>query len=206
MIVRGILLFGSGGDLHAMCRWRCMVPCPRPRQSCHRSRRSSAPARPPTGPKNFLGRDHPGKITRLSDDGIVVNLRDGGTQVVQFGEISRIRKAFASDEPSGTTVIDYANNRLFVATPLDGLIADLGKKVPMTKLTAPNGEMIYMVANKVTDIYNALPGLHNPASKAVVGTRDGTQQVLEAVDEAKKIISSAHVMRSERELDVACRR
>jgi hypothetical protein len=113
---------------------------------------------------------------------------------VQFAEIWRIRKAFASDEPSGTTVIDYANNRLFVATPLDGLIADLGKKVPMTKLTAPNGEMIYMVASKVTDISNALPGLHNPASKAVVGTRDGTQQVLEAVDEAKKIISSAHVI------------
>ena len=153
-----------------------------------------APARPPTGPKNFLGRNHPGKITGLSNDGIVVNLRDGGTQVVQFGEIWRVRKAFASDEPAGTTVIDYANNRLFVATPLDGLIADLGKKVPMTKLTAPNGEMIYMVASKVTDIYNALPGLHNPASKAVVGTRDGTQQVLEAVDEAKKIISSAHVI------------
>ncbi len=153
-----------------------------------------APARPPSGPKNFLGRNHPGKITGLSNDGIVVDLRDGGTQVVQFGEIWRVRKAFASDEPSGTTVIDYANNRLFVATPLDGLIGDLEKKVPMTKLTAPNGEMIYMVANKVTDIYNALPGLHNPASKAVVGTRDGTQQVLEAVDEAKKIISSAHVI------------
>ncbi len=154
----------------------------------------AVPARPPTGPKNFLGRTHPGKITRLSDDGIVVNLRQGGTQVVQFGEIWRIRKAFASDEPAGTTVIDYANNRLFVATPLDGLIADLGKKVPMTKLTAPNGEMIYMVASKVTDISNALPGLHNPASKAVIGTRDGTQQVLEAVDDAKKIISSAHVI------------
>jgi hypothetical protein len=130
----------------------------------------------------------------LSNDGIVVNLRDGGTQVVQFGEIWRVRKAFASDEPAGTTVIDFANTRLFVATPLDALIADLSKKVPMTKLTAPNGEIIYMVASKVTDIYNALPGLHNPLSKAVVGTRDGTQQVLEAVDEAKRIIASAHVM------------
>ncbi len=151
------------------------------------------PARPPTGPKNFLGRNHPGKITGMSDDGIVVNLRDGGAQVVQFGEIWRVRKAFASDEPAGATVIDFANTRLFVATPLDSLVADLGKKVPIMKLTAPNGEIIYMVASKVTDIYNALPGLHNPASKAVVGTRDGTQQVLEAVDEAKRIITSAHV-------------
>jgi hypothetical protein len=152
------------------------------------------PARPPTGPKNFLGRDHPGKITTLSDDGIVVSLRDGGAQVVQFGEIWRVRKAFVSDEPAGTSVIDFANTRLFVATPLDALLEDLGKKVPLTKLTAPNGQMIYMVANKVTDIYNALPGLHNPASKAVIGTRDGTQQVLEAVDEAKRIIASAHVI------------
>ena len=153
-----------------------------------------APARPPSGPKNFLGRTHPGKITGLSSDGIVVNLRDGGTQVVQFSEIWRVRKAFASDEPAGTTVIDFANTRLFVATPLDTLLEDLGKKVPMTKLTAPNGEMIYMVASKVTDIYNALPGLHNPLSKAVVGTRDGTQQVLEKVDEAKRIIAGAHVI------------
>jgi len=153
-----------------------------------------APQRPPTGPKNFLGRTHPGKITRFSDDGIVVNLREGGAQVVQFGEIWRVRKAFASDEPAGTTVIDYANNRLFVAMPLDVLVADLGKKVPMMKLTAPNGDLIYMVASKVTDISNALPGLHNPASKTVIGTRDGTQQVLEAVDDAKKIIASAHVM------------
>jgi len=112
---------------------------------------------------------------------------------VQFGEIWRIRKAFASDEPKGTSVIDFANNRLFVAMPLDILIGDLAKRVPITKLTAPNGEDIYMVASKVTDISNALPGLHNPASKAVVGTRDGTQQVLEAVDDAKRIISDAHV-------------
>ncbi len=153
-----------------------------------------APNPVPTGPKNFLGRDHPGKITSLSSEGVVVDLRHGGTQVVQFGEIWRVRKAYASDEPPGTTVIDFANTRVFVATPLDSLLTDLGKKVPMTKLTAPNGEMIYMVADKVTDIYRSLPGLHNPASKAVVGTRDGTQQVLEAVDEAKRIISNAHVI------------
>ncbi len=152
-----------------------------------------APARPPTGPKNFLGRNHPGKITGLNDSGLVVHLRDGGTQVVQFSEIWRVRKAFVSDEPAGTTVIDFANNRLFVAMPLDTVLGDLGKKVPLTKLTAPNGEIIYMVASKVTDISSALPGLHNPASKAVIGTRDGTQQVLEAVDDAKRIISSAHV-------------
>ncbi len=145
------------------------------------------------GPKNFLGQKHPGKITGLSDEGIDVALREGGAQVVQFGEIWRLRKAFASDEPVGTSVIDFANNRLFVVTPLPDLIASLSKKVAITKLTAPNGEAIYMVASKVTDISRSLPGLHNPASKAVIGTRDGTQQVVEAVDDAKRIISDARL-------------
>jgi len=145
------------------------------------------------GPTNFLGKLHPGKVTGLADEGIIVNLRDGGTQVVQFGEIWRIRRAFAYDEPKGTSVIDFANNRLFVATPLPDLVAGVGKKVPLTKLTAPNGDVIYMVASKVTDISGALPGLHNPASKAVIGTRDGAQQVLEAVDDAKRIITDARV-------------
>lgn len=154
---------------------------------------AQTPPRLVNGPKNYLGQKHPGKITGLDDDGLLVDLRDGGKQVVQFNEIWRIRRAFASDEPQGTSVIDFANNRLFVATPLDDLLGNLGKKVPITKLTAPNGEIVYMVASKVTDISKALPGLHNPASKAVVGTRDGIQQVLEPVADAKKIISEAHI-------------
>ncbi len=152
-----------------------------------------APRRLVNGPKNFFGQKHPGKITGLSDDGIAVNLREGGAQVVQFAEIWRLRRAFASDEPAGTTVIDFANNRLFVATPLADLVANLSKKVAITKLTAPNGETIYMVASKVTDIARSIPGLHNPASKAVVGTRDGTQQVLEAIDDAQRLVSEARV-------------
>ncbi len=151
-------------------------------------------SRPARGPTNFLGRRYPGKVTVLSDDGIVVNLREGGTQVVQFAQIWRIRRAFASDEPTGTSVIDFANNRLFVAMPLDGVVGGVSKKVPLTKLTAPNGDAVYIAANKVTDISNSLPGLHNPASKAVIGTRDGAQQVLEAVGDAKKIIADARVV------------
>jgi hypothetical protein len=146
-----------------------------------------------TRPRLILGRNSPGQITGMSDDGIVVNLRDGGTQVVQFGEIWRVRKAFASDEPAGTTVIDFANNRLFVAMPLATLAGDLGKKVPLGQFTAPNGDTIYMVTSRITDISNALPGLHNPLSKSVIGTRDGTQQVLETADAAKKIVAAAHI-------------
>jgi hypothetical protein len=153
----------------------------------------AVPQRLVNGPKNFFGQKHPGKVTGLSDDGIAVSLKEGGAQVVQLAEIWRLRRSFASDEPAGTSVIDFANNRLFVGTPLAELVTSLGKKVAITKLTAPNGEIIYMVAGKVTDISRALPGLHNPASKAVVGTRDGTQQVSEAIDEAQRLVSEARV-------------
>jgi hypothetical protein len=145
------------------------------------------------GPKNILGRNHPGRITQIEGEGLTVDLRDGGVQSVQFDQIWRIRRAFASDEPTGTSVIDFANNRLFVTTPLQTLVEELSKKVPITKLTAPNGDAIYMVASKVTDISNALPGLHNPLSKSVIGTRDGIQQVVEPADAARQIIAAAHV-------------
>jgi hypothetical protein len=144
-------------------------------------------------PLMVLGRNHPGRITGQVDEGVVVDLRSGGTQIVQFNEIWRIRRAFASDEPAGTTVIDFANNRLFVATPVAGLVADLGKKIPLGQFTAPNGEIIYMATGKITDISKALPGIHNPSSKTVIGTRDGAQQVAEPSDDAKRIVAEAHV-------------
>lgn len=50
-----------------------------------------------------------------------------------------------------------------------------------------------MATGKITDISRSLPGLHNPLSKAVLGTRDGSQQVLEPADAAKQIVSAAHV-------------
>jgi len=153
---------------------------------------AQATLQPTRSPRIVLGRKHPGRITSLSDGGIVVDLRDGGTQVVQFGEIWRIRRAFASDEPPGTTVIDFADNRLFVATPLATLVGDTGKKIPLVQFTAPNGEIVYMAANKVTDIFNSLPGLHNPLSKAVIGTRDGAQQVIETGHAPKRMVSDAH--------------
>jgi hypothetical protein len=146
---------------------------------------------PPRRPTIILGRRHPGRVAGLAQDGVIVDLRDGGKQVVQFSEIWRIRRAFASDEPVGTAVIDFANNRLFVATPLPNLIADIGKNVTVVQFTAPNGETVYMAANKITDIFNSLPGLHNPLSKTVIGTRDGTQQVLEAADQVKQILAGA---------------
>ncbi|MGO9484405.1 MAG: hypothetical protein ACLPX9_07455 [Rhodomicrobium sp.] len=149
---------------------------------------------PTRSPRMILGRRHPGKITSLSEEGVTVDLKDGGAQVVQFGEIWRIRRAFASDEPPGTTVVDFADNRLFVATPVATLVGDVSKKIALVQFTAPNGEIIYIAASKVTDIFNALPGLHNPLSKTVIGTRDGTQQITEPAGDAKRMVADAHTV------------
>ena len=62
------------------------------------------------------------------------------------------------------------------------------------QFTAPNGEIVYMAAAKVTGISNSLPGLHNPASKSVIGTRDGTQQITEPADAAKRMVAGAHTV------------
>ena len=155
---------------------------------------SSSAFQPTHSPRIVLGRRHPGRITSLSDDGVVVDLKDGGTQAIQFGEIWRIRHAFASDEPRDTAVVDFADNRLFVATPVATLVGDVSKKIALVQFTAPNGETIYMAASKVTDIFNSLPGLHNPASKTVIGTRDGVQQITEPADAAKRMVAEAHTV------------
>jgi hypothetical protein len=153
---------------------------------------AQASLQPTRTPRVVLGKKYPGKVTGFLEEGVTVDLKDGGTQIVQFGEIWRIRRAFVSGEPAGTTVVDFAENRLFVAMPVASLIGDVGKKIPLVQFTAPNGEIVYMAAGKVTDIAAALPGLHNPASKTVIGTRDGTQQITEPADAAKRIVTEAH--------------
>ncbi|MBT3071353.1 hypothetical protein KKP04_10815 [Rhodomicrobium sp. Az07] len=150
---------------------------------------------PMRGPTNIIGRNYPGKITTIGAESMTVNLREGGPQTVLFSDIWRIRRSFASDEPNGSSIVDFGNNRMFIAAPLDALVGEVSKKSPLMKLTAPNGYTIYLVANKVTDITGAIPGLHNPASKTVIGTRNGSQQVLETIADTKKVIAAASVAR-----------
>jgi hypothetical protein len=147
---------------------------------------------PTHSPRLVLGRRHPGQVTSLSDAGVLIDFKDGGPQVIQFGDIWRVRLAFASDEPRGSTVVDYADNRLFLAKPVAELAGELGKKVALVPFTAPNGETVYIAAKKVTDIANAVPGLHNPASKTVIGTKDGLQQITEPAGDAKRLVAEAH--------------
>lgn len=147
---------------------------------------------PTKSPRVVLGRKHPGTVTGVTDDGVAVDLKDEGPQLVQLAGIWRIRQAFVSGEPRGTAVIDFADSRLFAVTPVADIVGDVGKKIALVRFTAPNGETVYMAASKVTDIMAALQGLHNPASKTVIGTRDGTQQITEPVDDAKRLLGAAH--------------
>jgi len=148
---------------------------------------------PMRGPTNIMGRSYPGKITKIGAEGISVNLREGGPQTVLFSDIWRFRRAFAADEPTGTSIVDFGNNRMFIAAPLDTLTTEASRKLPLTRFTAPNGDIVYLVASKVTDIAGAVPGVHNPASRTVIGTRNGSQQVLETIADTKKVIAAASV-------------
>jgi hypothetical protein len=142
-------------------------------------------------PPLVLNRGHAAKVDGVADGGVLVETLNGGHQTVRFSDVWRIRKAFASDEPPGSTVIDFAENRIFVATGLNELIALVGGHIPLVKVTSPNGDTVYMAANKVTDIFRALPGVHNPDSQSVIGTRDGIQQVREPLDVTQKLVAAA---------------
>jgi hypothetical protein len=148
-------------------------------------------ARAPSRATTIIGRHDPARIEGLDDGGVIVETKNRGREVVRFVEIWRIRRSFASDEPRGTTVIDFANNRLFAATTVPDLIQLVGQKLPLIKLTAPSGETIYLVASKITDVFPSLPGVHNPNSRTVAGTRYGIQQVQEPIGTVQSIVAAA---------------
>ncbi len=125
---------------------------------------------------------------------IWVETLDGGKQTVQLNEIWRIRPSFASDEPPGATVIDYAQSRLYVADPIKVLVEKIGVQLPLAEFTSPGGQHIYLVAAKVTEVYRATGSNYHPNAKSIIGTRDGSQQVQETQDEAMRIIETAKLL------------
>jgi hypothetical protein len=137
------------------------------------------------------GRVNAGRITQITGDGLVIAVRDGGLQPVEFEDIWRVRQAYAIDEPEGTVVIDYAGSRLYVESRLSDVIVAVRGKVPLTKFTAPNGQAIYLSAAKVTNVSNSLPALHNALSKTVIGMSAGSQQVQESAAAARRIVAEA---------------
>ncbi len=142
-----------------------------------------------------IGRRHPARLSGITDDGITVETQDSGPQIVRFADIWRIRKALANGEPSGASVIDFANTRLFVATSVTELTGTLGKHLQLVQFTSPGGDQIYLVASQVTNIYDADRALHNPASKTVISTRYGIQQLQEPKEAVQQSLAAARVPR-----------
>ncbi len=167
---------------------------------------AQAAFQPTRSPRIILGRRRPGKVTGFTDGGVTVELKGRGAQIVQYAGIWRIRRACVNGEPRGSTVVDFGNNRLFVRSSVADFAGNVAKKIPLVRFTAPNGKAIYIAAGQVTDISGSQLGLHNPASKAVIGTRNGAQQIIEPVDDAKRLLAAAQTVPTAGDGDVADRR
>ena len=112
------------------------------------------PAHSQAAPRLF-GRKHPGKVSpplgrrrHRRPQG-----RWGSNRPVQtrFGA-SGARSPAMSERHNGRR---FRGHRLFVAgAALATLVGDVGKKIALAQFTAPNGEIVYMAAGKVTGIFN----------------------------------------------------
>ena len=122
---------------------------------------------------------------------IWVKLLSGEMRSVRADQIWRIRLSFSSDEPVGATVLDFAFDRLYISNSVDDIAARIGGKELLARFTTPNGLPVYIVASKVIETYKAIRGHHHPAAKAIVGTREGIQQIREPQERAVEIIRSA---------------
>lgn len=122
---------------------------------------------------------------------IWVKLLNGEMRSVRADQIWRLRLSFSSDEPAGATVLDFAFDRLYISNSVDDIAAQIGGKKRLARFTTPNGRPVYMVASKVIETYKAIRGHHHPAAKAIVGTREGIQQIREPQEKAVEIIESA---------------
>jgi hypothetical protein len=95
---------------------------------------------------------------------------DGATQQVNPDEIWRIRATYASDEPPGAIVIDYAFQRVYVKESLAGVVEKVGSVRPLKKFTLPGGRPVYIVAANVTGVTRAIPHQSHPNAHAIINS------------------------------------
>ena len=113
---------------------------------------------------------------------ISLHTLDGDVEQVSIDEIWRLREASGRDEPAGSTMVDYAFERLFVKDSLDAIVDSIRAQRRIEKFTSPMGAPVYIVADKVIGISKALPLQHHPNTKAIIIAREGEQQVEESRD------------------------
>jgi len=113
---------------------------------------------------------------------------DGGTQQINSEEIWRIRATYASDEPPGAVVIDYAFERVYVKDSLDTVVNKVGGARPLKKFTLPGGAQVYIVATKVTGVTRAIPHQSHPNAHAIIVAREGQTQVQETPEAIREAL------------------
>ena len=88
---------------------------------------------------------------KRSDDGepaISLKTLDQDVQQINLDEIWRVRAASASDEPAGSTVLDYAFERVFVNDALEKVVGRIGEHRHVKRFTLPSGAPVYIVAER----------------------------------------------------------
>ncbi|MGB0086684.1 MAG: hypothetical protein WBP94_15105 [Rhodomicrobiaceae bacterium] len=105
---------------------------------------------------------------------------DGDVEQVAVDQIWRIRAASTHGEPAGTTVIEYAYERIFVKDSVENVVSKVSEYRNVKKFTSPGGEPIYIVTDKITGILRPIPNEHHQNAKAIIVTREGQQQVQES--------------------------
>jgi hypothetical protein len=127
---------------------------------------------------------------QISGDELWFHTLGGKDYSVFRDAIWRIREACNPSEPPGTTIIDFAYVRLFASEPFDVVLNELRLTTSLIKLTAPNGVPVYLVADKIVEVYEPVPGLYHPETHSIVGSLEGRQQVQESKAHVSAMIDS----------------
>jgi hypothetical protein len=116
---------------------------------------------------------------------------DGSTILIDATQIRMFRPAYGSEEPAGTKVIHFAEQRQFTPETGDQLAVRLQGIIASAQLTTPIGLPVWVDARKVSSVYPPTPDKHHSAVRAVLTVDDREQQLTEDVPTAGDILARA---------------
>jgi kumamolisin len=106
---------------------------------------------------------------------------DGSEVLIAPGSIFRIRPSISGDEP-GATSAEYGSDRLFTNESVNSLLARIGPAERFVKLTARGGTPVWLAADAVSMVREALAP-DAPGTEITIGGR--RQDVTETVPEVE---------------------
>ena len=74
---------------------------------------------------------------------------------------------------------------------LDDVVKSVGDQVNIQKFTMPGGAPAHIVVGKIVDVQRSLQARDHPKSKALITTREGTQQVRESKTKVLQMIGTS---------------